>query len=64
MKGANAMPAPLLDRARGGPVLPATLGVKPRPVGIVTLTNRILGPAAQMFIDEARVVAKALDRTG
>jgi DNA-binding transcriptional LysR family regulator len=41
-------------------VLPITLRAEPRPVGIVTLKNRTLGPAAQLFIEEARDVAKPL----
>jgi DNA-binding transcriptional LysR family regulator len=45
-------------------VLPVNLGVKPRPVGIVTLKNRTLGPAAQIFIDEARTLAKRMTKGG
>jgi DNA-binding transcriptional LysR family regulator len=41
-------------------VLPVHLRVKPRPVGIVTLKNRTLGPAARLFVEEARVVAKRM----
>jgi DNA-binding transcriptional LysR family regulator len=39
-------------------ILPVDLGVAPRPVGIVWLKNRTLGPAARIFIDEARVLAR------
>jgi hypothetical protein len=31
---------------------------KPRPIGIVTLKNRTLNPAAQLFINCAREVVK------
>jgi DNA-binding transcriptional LysR family regulator len=41
-------------------VLLIKLPVQPRPVGIVTLKNRTLSPAAQLFIDELRNVAKPL----
>jgi hypothetical protein len=34
--------------------------VKPRPIGIVTLKNRTLNPAAQLFINCAREVVKPL----
>jgi DNA-binding transcriptional LysR family regulator len=40
-------------------VLPVGLGQK-LPVAIVTLKNRTLTPSAQLFIDEARVVTKAM----
>jgi len=40
--------------------LPIELPVAPRPVGIVTLKNRTLGPLAQLFIDCARSLAKPL----
>ena len=38
--------------------LPVEIPVKTRPVAIVTLKNRMLTPAAQLFIDCAREVAK------
>jgi DNA-binding transcriptional LysR family regulator len=41
-------------------VLPVMLAVQPKPVGIVTLRNRTLSPAAQLFIDCVRDVAKQL----
>jgi DNA-binding transcriptional LysR family regulator len=41
-------------------VLPVELPMAPVPVGIVTLKNRTLGPVAQLFIEHAREVAKAL----
>jgi DNA-binding transcriptional LysR family regulator len=43
-------------------VLPVELQYTRAPVGIVTLKNRTLSPTAQLFIDEAREVAKALAR--
>jgi DNA-binding transcriptional LysR family regulator len=44
--------------------LPIRLAVRPMPVGIVTLKNRTLSPAAQLFIQTAREVAKPLAKTG
>lgn len=38
--------------------LPIDLGVALRPVAIVTLRNRTLGPAAQVFIEQVRAVAR------
>jgi DNA-binding transcriptional LysR family regulator len=43
-------------------ILPVKLPVQFRPYGIVTLKNRTLSPAAQIFIDCAREVAKPLAR--
>src|SRR3954467_482889 len=40
--------------------LPAKLPDLPRPVGIVTLKDRMISPVAQLFIDCAREAAKAL----
>jgi DNA-binding transcriptional LysR family regulator len=42
--------------------LPVDFPVAPRPVAIVTLKNRTLNPAAQLFIDCARKVVKPLAR--
>jgi DNA-binding transcriptional LysR family regulator len=41
-------------------VLPIQLPVTPPPVGIVTLKNRTIPPAAKLFIDCVRSVAKPL----
>ena len=41
-------------------VLPIKLAVQPKPFGIVTLRNRTLSPAAQLFIDCVRDLAKPL----
>jgi DNA-binding transcriptional LysR family regulator len=41
-------------------ILPVDLPFKPWPIGIVTLKNRTLSPAAQLFIEYARKVAKPL----
>jgi DNA-binding transcriptional LysR family regulator len=41
-------------------VLPVKFEVKPRPVGIVTLKNRSLGPAARIFAEEARLLSKRM----
>jgi hypothetical protein len=38
----------------------AQLPFKPWPIGIVTLKNRTLSPAAQLFIECAREVARPL----
>ena len=43
-------------------VLPVKLQYATAPVGLITLKNRTLGPTAQLFIDEAREVAKPLRR--
>jgi len=43
-------------------VLPVKLQHARVPIGIVTLKNRTLSPVAQLFIDEAREVAKPLAR--
>ena len=44
-------------------VLPIELPVAPVPNVIITLKNRTLSPAAQLFIEHAREVAKPLART-
>jgi DNA-binding transcriptional LysR family regulator len=41
-------------------VLPVKLPMTPPPVGIVTLKNRTIPPAARLFIDGVRAVAKPL----
>ena len=41
-------------------VLPVELPIGPVPIGIFTLKNRSLSPAAQLFIEHAREVAKPL----
>ena len=40
--------------------LPVDLGVKPRPVAIVTLKNRTVGPVVQLFVEHLRAVAKTM----
>ena len=40
--------------------LPVDLGVKPRPVAIVTLKNRTLSPVVQLFVEQVRAVAKTM----
>ena len=42
--------------------LPVTLPDLPRPVGIVTLKRRMIGPLAQLFIDSAREVARSIHK--
>jgi DNA-binding transcriptional LysR family regulator len=43
-------------------VLPVELAIAPLPHGVLTLKNRTLSPAAQLFIDCAREVAKPLTK--
>ena len=43
-------------------VLPIDLPTTRRPIGAITLTNRTLSPVAQLFIDCAHEVAKALNK--
>jgi DNA-binding transcriptional LysR family regulator len=43
-------------------ILPVNLPLPPTPIGIVTLKNRTLSPAARLFIEHAREVAKPLAR--
>jgi DNA-binding transcriptional LysR family regulator len=43
-------------------VLPVKLGIQPRPVAIVTLKDRTLGPIAKLFIDCAREITRPLAR--
>jgi DNA-binding transcriptional LysR family regulator len=38
--------------------VPVELSLRPMPIGIITLKNRTLSPAAQLFIDSAREIAK------
>jgi hypothetical protein len=40
--------------------LPVQLPVVSGPIGFLTMKNRILSPAAQLFIETARDVAKPL----
>jgi DNA-binding transcriptional LysR family regulator len=42
-------------------VLPIDLPPRPWPVVIIKLKNRMLGPAAELFIECARDVAKAME---
>ena len=41
-------------------VLPIELPLPEMPIGIVTLKNRTLGPVGQLFVEQAREVAKPL----
>jgi DNA-binding transcriptional LysR family regulator len=60
----SAVPASMLRafNSRGVFVkaLPVNLGVNPRPMAIITLKNRTLNPAAEVFIDTVRAVGKAM----
>jgi DNA-binding transcriptional LysR family regulator len=42
--------------------VPVDLSQRPMPIGIITVKNRTLSPAAQLFIDAARELAKPLSR--
>lgn len=54
----------LLPRPRPGLVaLPVKLRVPRDPVGIITLKNRSLSPAAQMFIERVREITKPLAKS-
>jgi len=53
----SAFPMDLLGRFSSVRALPIDLGLRPRPVAIVTLKNRTLSPAAELFIDCIRSVA-------
>ena len=57
------IPGSVLKFSVNNPVLkrlPVELPTTERPVGIITLKNRTISPVAQLFIDCAREVAKAL----
>jgi len=61
----GTMPAVMLHfsaKRLGLKILPVDLPFKPWPIGIVTLKNRTLSPAAQLFIECAREVARPLAR--
>jgi DNA-binding transcriptional LysR family regulator len=51
-----------LSKRPGIKVLPVKLPYTSSPAGIITLKSRTLSPVAQLFIDEARQVAKPLGR--
>jgi len=40
--------------------VPVDLPIRPGPMGIITLKNRIISPVAQLFIDCARNLTKTL----
>jgi DNA-binding transcriptional LysR family regulator len=40
--------------------VPVELPLRPMPIGVITLKSRTLSPAAQLFIDAAREIAKPL----
>src|SRR5262249_20365826 len=42
--------------------LPINLSVPPRPIGLVTLKNRTMGPGARLFAQTAREVTKTLGK--
>ena len=53
----SAFPTTLLSRFSSVKALPIDLGLRPRPIAIVTLKNRTLSPAAELFMDCVRSVA-------
>jgi DNA-binding transcriptional LysR family regulator len=55
----TAFPPDLLSRYPSIKALPVDLGLQPRPIAVVTLKNRTLSPAAELFISEMRSAAKA-----
>ena len=55
----SAFPPDLVSRYPYIRALPIDLDVQPRPIAIVTLKNRTLNPAAELFISQMRVAAKA-----
>jgi DNA-binding transcriptional LysR family regulator len=54
----SAFPPDLLGHYPAIKALPVDLGLQPRPIAIVTLKNRALSPAAELFISEMRKAAK------
>jgi DNA-binding transcriptional LysR family regulator len=59
----TVLPSFMLRVPHGNPplkALPVALPNRPMPIGIITLKNRTLTPIAQLFIDNARAVAKPL----
>jgi DNA-binding transcriptional LysR family regulator len=59
----TVLPSFMLRVPRGNPplkALPVALPNRPTPIGIITLKNRTLTPIAQLFIDNARAIAKPL----
>jgi DNA-binding transcriptional LysR family regulator len=55
----TAFPPDLLSRYPSIRALPVDLGLQPRPIAVVTLKNRTLSPAAELFISQMRSAAKA-----
>jgi DNA-binding transcriptional LysR family regulator len=43
-------------------ILPIDLGVTRRPIGIITLKNRLLSPVAQLFLNEAHALASRIGK--
>jgi DNA-binding transcriptional LysR family regulator len=58
----TSLPRSLLQFAKHLPLarLSVDMPALPRPVGIMTLTNRALSPLAQLFVDHVRAEVKAL----
>jgi DNA-binding transcriptional LysR family regulator len=60
----SAFPMDLLSHFGSVKALSVDLGLRPRPVAIVTLKNRTLSPAAELFIDCIRDVASSRRAVG
>jgi DNA-binding transcriptional LysR family regulator len=60
---ANASTLRLSGKRLGLKPLPVKFFVPLSPIGIVTLKNRTIGPAAQLFIDCARTLAKIFEKS-
>jgi DNA-binding transcriptional LysR family regulator len=54
----SAFPPDLVSRYPSIKALPIDLRLQPRPIAIVTLKNRTLNPAAELFISQMRATAK------
>lgn len=54
----SAFPPDLVSRYPSIKALPIDLGLQPRPIAIVTLKNRTLNPAAELFISQMRAAVK------
>jgi DNA-binding transcriptional LysR family regulator len=55
----SVFPPDLLSQYPSIKALPIDLGLQPRPIAIVTLKNRTLSPAAELFISQMRATVKA-----
>jgi DNA-binding transcriptional LysR family regulator len=56
----SVFPPDLVRRHHSLKALPIDLGLRPRPIAIVTLKNRTLSPVAELFISRLRTAAKSV----